>query len=482
MTASTRSRSGELRGAQRPRFDVAPASRTSASGDEAVELAAQCGLVLDDWQQHVLRQSLGERPDGSWASFEVGLVVARQNGKGGVLLARELAGVLLFGEKLIIHSAHEAETARNHMLEWLALIERSPLLRQKVKSTPMGRGSESIEFRNGARIRFRTRTRGGGRGLSGDLVVIDEAFELPAAAQSALLPTLSARPNPQIWYASSAVDQMVHPNGMVLASLRKRALSDAPGRLTWCEWSALDADDPSDPAVWAEANPALGIRISLEYLEAEFRALLPRAHQVERLSVGDWPDPDGTDLHEGPLDLDAWTKLGANASPATAGPVVFAADVNPDRTAVTIAAAGWRSDGRLLVEIVDQVKSPQAAAARVAELVAAHETAAVVVDGYGGLDDLMERAGVTARVTGAADVANACGRFVDLINDGTVVHLADPLLNEAVRHAKTRKLAGGFAWARQGGGDVSPLVAVTLAVFGADAPVALAPEPFVFVS
>jgi predicted amidohydrolase YtcJ len=61
---------------------------------EAVELAASAGLVLDDWQQHVLVSALGERPDalGTWAAFEVGLVVPRQCGKGGVLEARELAG------------------------------------------------------------------------------------------------------------------------------------------------------------------------------------------------------------------------------------------------------------------------------------------------------------------------------------------------------------------------------------------------------
>jgi hypothetical protein len=52
-----------------------------------------------------------ERADGKWAAFEVGLNVARQNGKGSILEARELAGLFLLGERLIIHSAHEFATS-----------------------------------------------------------------------------------------------------------------------------------------------------------------------------------------------------------------------------------------------------------------------------------------------------------------------------------------------------------------------------------
>jgi hypothetical protein len=41
----------------------------------------------------VLERALGVREDGKWAAFEVGLDVSRQNGKGGILEARELAGL-----------------------------------------------------------------------------------------------------------------------------------------------------------------------------------------------------------------------------------------------------------------------------------------------------------------------------------------------------------------------------------------------------
>ena len=90
----------------RPRIGTWPKARSSA-GTEAVELAASAGLILDDWQRFALECALGEDRDGRWAAFEVGLVVPRQNGKGSILEARELAGLFLFGEQLILHSAHE---------------------------------------------------------------------------------------------------------------------------------------------------------------------------------------------------------------------------------------------------------------------------------------------------------------------------------------------------------------------------------------
>ncbi len=42
---------------------------------------------------------------------DVGLIISRQNGKGTVLEVRELGGLFVLGEELIIHTAHEFKTA-----------------------------------------------------------------------------------------------------------------------------------------------------------------------------------------------------------------------------------------------------------------------------------------------------------------------------------------------------------------------------------
>jgi hypothetical protein len=158
----TTSPSVALTGAQRPRVSSYPQAVSSA-GVEAVELAASAGLILDDWQQHVLNVGLGERADGKWAAFEVGLIVGRQNGKGSILEARELAGLFLFGEQLILHSAHEFKTAQEAFRRVLGLVQNTPDLEKLVSRVRTSHGEEGIELRNGARLRFVARSTGSGR-------------------------------------------------------------------------------------------------------------------------------------------------------------------------------------------------------------------------------------------------------------------------------------------------------------------------------
>ena len=66
-------------------------------------------------------------------------------------------------------------------------------------------------------------------GSPADLVLLDEAMFLPNTAIAALLPTLSARPNPQVWYTGSAVDQMTNEHGSAFARVRRRGIDGADG-------------------------------------------------------------------------------------------------------------------------------------------------------------------------------------------------------------------------------------------------------------
>jgi hypothetical protein len=217
---------GRVVGSQRPSHWWAP-PRVASWGPEAVELAALAGLVADPWQEFVAEGAMGVRGDGRWSAFEVGLLVPRQNGKGGAIEIRELAGLFLLPERLIIHSAHEFSTSLEAFRRMLTLIESAPDLDRKVMRVSRSHGEEGIELRDGSRIQYRTRTAAGGRGLTGDLVVLDEAMKLAAAVIAALMPTLRAVPNPQVWYAGSAVDQATMDHGLVFAGVRRRGLASA---------------------------------------------------------------------------------------------------------------------------------------------------------------------------------------------------------------------------------------------------------------
>jgi hypothetical protein len=460
-------------GAEEPRVCSVPPSSSSA-GREAIELAASAGLVLDPWEALVLERALGEREDGSWAAFEVGIVVPRQNGKGAILEARELAGLFLLGERLVIHSAHEFPTSLEAFRRLLMLVEGCPDLERRVRRVSRSHGEEGIELLGGQRIRFRTRTKGGGRGFSCDCLMLDEAMFLPEFSHGALLPTLSARPNPQVWYAASAVDQLVHEDGVVLARVRERGLSGEDPRLAYFEWS-VDVESPDeldeaalrDEDVWAAANPSLGIRISVEHIESELRSMDARTFAVERLGAGDWPPTSPAD--GGVIDVDRWDALADPASKPL-NPVCFAFDVTPTRSWASVTVAGSRPDGLVHVEVVDRRRGTAWVAARVAELVERHRPVAVVCDKAGPAASLLralEELGVTVEAVSAKDHADACGQFYDLVEEAGLRHLGTAELTSAIKGAVGRPLGDKWAWSRRSSAtDISPLVSVTLAAWG----------------
>lgn len=439
-----------------PRLLVRPPAASNAAA-EAVELARSAGLVLDPWQELVLEAGLGERPDGKWSALEVGVIVPRQNGKGSILEARELAGLFLFGETLILHSAHEFKTAQEAFRRVLFLVENTPDLDRQVLRVRTSHGEEGIELRNGARLRFVARSGGSARGFSGDLVILDESYRLPAAAIAALFPTLSARPNPQVWYTTSSPPNVDEASEHIRRT-RARAESDDPGRLAWAEWSCPPEVDPDDPAAWAAANPALGLRIEEEFVATERSTYPEETFLVERLGV--WL----TSSTASKIPAIKWAAR-EDRSAAAGGDVAFALDMPPDRSTVSVAVAD-----REVVELVDQV-SPETAVARAQELADRWAPLGFVIDAAGPAASLvpdLEAAGLRVHVTTARELTSACGRVYDAVLAGELRHRGQPLLNVAVDAAGTRKLGDAWAWSRSSSTvDISPLVAVTLALHGA---------------
>ena len=206
---------------------------SGTAGAEAVELAEAAGLHLDPWQQHVLEVALNEAADGRWAAFEVCLLVARQNGKGSILEALELAALFTLRLPLTLATAHEFKTAKDAFRRVSGIIKANDFLFSRVAAMPRNPSEFGIDLLTGERLRFIARSSGSGRGYTADLVIIDEAFRLDGGAMAALLPTLSAAPNPMIWYASSApmsTSEQLH-------AVRRRALTAVsggdPGRLAF---------------------------------------------------------------------------------------------------------------------------------------------------------------------------------------------------------------------------------------------------------
>ena len=448
-----------LVGVQRPRLSSYPRF-TSSAGQECVELAASAGVILDDWQAHTLHVTLAERADGKWACVECGLIVPRQNGKGEILLARELAGLFLFDERLIIHTAHEYKTAQEAFIRIKAVVDNTDDLRRKVKAIRDANGEQGIELLNGNRLRFLARSKGSGRGFTADCVVLDEAYALQPAHLGAIRYAMSAVPNMQLWLTSSAG----LADSDVLQSVRARALEaiaagKASGRFGFLEWSALgDAADDDDDAI-AQANPALGIRIELETVLDELRAAttpeLLTEYRRERLGITE--DVSAA----APISEAAWSAR-ADRNVNLVDPVAFALDMTPDRRRVSIVAA----DGQA-IDLVDNRPGSAWVVDRVVELNERWRPCAWAVDKGSPASSFipdLEAAGITVERFAAADVAAAWGAFYDAVVDEKLTHRDDPTLNAAVAGAKERPLGDAKALGRRlAAADISPLVAATLA-------------------
>jgi hypothetical protein len=474
---------GTLLGDQRPRILWVPEVERSVLGAEAVGLAADVGLVLDDWEAFVLAESLNERRNERrqwrWAAFEAGLLVSRQNGKGAILEARELAGLFLLDEMLILHSAHEYKTAAEGFRRILNLVENSDMLRRRVRQVRTSHGEEGIELLSGGRLRFIARSTGSGRGFTGDCVIMDEAQNLPDSAVEALLPTMSARPNPQLWYTFTGADKDLAPCDHI-ARVRKRGMAGGDPGLAYFEWSidphddhcpkgCTDHDDPASVRSWQRANPGLGIRISVEHVAREYATMSVDGFARERLGVGNWPMEAGG---WAVIPEAAWVAL-ADPRSSVQDPVAIAADVSWDRAWGAIAVAGRRADGLFHVEVVEHKPKTDWMVNRLVGLVERWKPLAVMLRPRGPAGFLipeLEAAGVEVALLSTAEGAQACGLVYQSVADTrNVRHLAQPELASALSGAARKPVGDAWTWARKDGGlsvDLTPLYAVTDALWG----------------
>lgn len=467
----------------------------SEAGQECIDLAEDAGLHLDPWQQLALHHSLEEDDAGLWTSLDVVLNVARQNGKGGFLEARQLGGVILFGDKLIIHTAHQFNTAQESFLRLDQIIEGSYSLSRRVKRVRRSHGEEGFEFFNGARIRFLARGGDSGRGFSGDLVIMDEAMKLRAAPIGALMPVLSARHNPQLVYTGSAG---LGDESEQLALLRARALQDGDPdpSLTYLEYSidhhvkecprdqdgrivCEEHDNRGEEPSFARANPALGIRIRTSYVLQEMRAMRPDLFDRERLGVGDYPEV--TDETWQVLPKERW-EAGEDVRSRPMDPVGFAIETTPERSWTAISVAGESADGGVHVEVVAHRPGTDWVVDWVLERDRRWNPCAWVIDEggpAGSLAPLLRKALAYEDDPQQADrselvvspkvrqLTQACGQFYDRVMQGTLRHMGQAPMAAALAGARKREVGDAWLWARRSDGvDVSPLVSGTYAVWG----------------
>lgn len=448
------------------------------------------GKKADATQELVVQVMMAVRPDGLWAALETGREMPRQNGKGDEIEIVEFWGITQRAER-ILHTVHEAVLLTTEAQERMVSLFRHRDLQPRLKQVWTGVGQQKITVSDspdpdggrGGTIWYRTRTKGGARGVDkADRVVVDEAQHVTAEQLRALTATQTVADNPQLnSLGTAALPEESH----WWWEVRKRALGDDPGMFGYVGHTAervyLDEDDRvvqepvenvDDPVMWRAVNPALhaGRGRGMDFFENAFRSLGPAGFAQEHLCVwAPYPGQDG-----GFLPVDIWRKL-AVPPEESAKAQCYGVSVGPDGVSSSIASAGRISADVLYFDNIRTEAGTDWLVDAVVDLWERKKVPFRLNPGSveGAFVRELEDRGVDVVEVVSRDYQQACGEVLDRIKNRTVRHLGQPELNRAVSAAQRREVGkeGGWVWADPlSGVDLSPLKAATLALSGVAAP------------
>jgi len=420
------------------------------------------GITFDEWQEGAGRLILAKRANGKLAVMVggVGMSLPRQVGKT-YLLAGLIFGLCVNRPGLlVIWSAHHARTHGETFLAMQGFADRSKV-KPYIERVYVGSGDEEIRFHNGSRILFGARERGFGRGVPGvDILVMDEAQILSDKALENMLATLNTSQFGLQLYIGTPPKPT--DDSETFTRMRVEALSGDARDSVWIECGADPDASPDDRKQWAKANPSYPHRTPTESILRLRKRLKLEGFMREGLGI--WDEIGQTHVF-GP---GAWEGCGVKGlAPAVAA---IGLAVSIDRAWASIGAAGI-VDGRLAVGVADRREGagwlvPEA------KRIQTERDCPVVIAGTGPAADLipaLEAAGVQLTIAKGGDSADACAGIFDAVRDKRLAHPEHPELNAAVAGAKKRLREDRWVWDRRNSAhDISPLEAVTLALWGAN--------------
>lgn len=494
-------------GVKPPSFSAIPEYEYT-DGPQVAALCEQIGFTPDPEQRLILDALFALRPtrvggETVWesAAFETCVVAPRQQLKTGLMKMALLGWLFITQEKLVTWSAHEFDTTREAFRDIEVMLTNTPMLRKRLAGGPSngihgGRGDEHIELADSRRVKFKARTKTGARGLTGDKIILDEAFALQPEHTGSIFPTLTVVPDPQLLIGSSAG----MARSRILRALRDRGRSPNPSaRLAYFEWcaerrpcrdragkpnKACQHFKPSHPLhepgcalddedLWAQASPLLGRQrangtgLTLEKMRDFREAEDSDEWMRERLG---WWDEAGADELFGEGN---WLACRGEI-PASVEPIAYAVAVAPEQTAGSLCAVGRLGDRWALL--------PAGHDADLRRLQGAVPTGVPVVVDSGGpaanMIDPLRRRGVKVVEAGLGDCADAYADMVRAVSAREVVHAGFPELEDAVAVATTRDVGDRTVLGRRkSNGDITMIEAAVLALWRASRPAKTPPPP-----
>ena len=512
----------------RPLEPRSSATEQRTLGYDVIDFAAHVlGISLYPWQRWLLVHMLELLPDGSLRFRQVVVLVARQNGKSTIAMVLALWFMVVWEWPLVLGTAQDLDTAEEIWGAAVELVEDHPELAELIRRVVKVNGKKALELTNRTRWKVKAATRRGGRGLSGNLILLDELREHQNwDAWGAITHTTMAQSEALILAASNAGDitsvvlrylrRLAHealgdPDGIIAAEESAQAgptefdldavadllaednetfdvddlsldeLEVDEDTLGIFEWSAAPGCDRRDRYGWAQANPALNWNPG--FTERNIASALKEPEWQFRTEVlCQWPD--GT--LSGPFPAGAWEQ-GRNEpvegpdgrqtiadADRIVGQVDVGLDTSFDRSHTYVSFAGQRADGQDQVVVVaarygqdwvrDWLMDPDRRP-RIRRVTG--QTRGAPVSPL--LKRLDEDLAFTIPVVeqAGADLLEVFSTTFDAIRDATVRHNVQPALDLAAGTAVTRTLsADARVYDRQHSPiDAAPLVSFSAALW-----------------
>lgn len=388
-------------------------TEATTRGFSVVDFARDvCKVDLRPWQRWLLIHALETLDDGTFRFRNVVVLVARQNGKSTLSVVLALWSMFARGTPVVLSAAQDLDTAEEIWQAGVDLVEElddderpvRPDLFEIKDHVSLVNGKKALIFLTGERWKVKAANRKAARGLSGDLIILDELREQQNwYSWSAITKTTMARPLAQVWCFSNAGDitsvvlrhlrLMAHkklddPDGIVLAEA-ERIVADEAERLGapdefdleqlhqdpdladlelddlevdtddlfLAEWSAAPDRSKWDREGWCQANPSLGYGDITEKAIASACGTDPewefRTEVLCQWPVGGMEGPFVPGSWDSTLNRTVETSFGPAlaASDWIVGDVVACVAVSSDRSRAYVMVAGRRADGVAQVEL-----------------------------------------------------------------------------------------------------------------------------------
>ena len=454
MTMKTRVRLGS----QEPTFK-AIGTYHHTFGQNAVKLFSGWGVRFYPCQEYEMELFLARDRRNRFACRTICISKPRQNGKSFGVRFYAIWCAAVEGRH-VLFTAHRGKTVRKMFKFMRTFVLRTPDLAEKLLPGADGiykaAGSEGIYFANGGMIEFATRTDGGARGETYDVIIFDEAQELTDEQYDAVVPTTIASESgdPQKIYLGTPPGPKCQ--GTVFRGYHDKAHGDNSDGVWWLEWAVYEVPDMADHMAVLElvyvTNPAMGYRIKEDVMLDVIRAATS-ADGFAREFLGWWVS---TSINvNAVITAKEWGACRI-ANPTKEGDVVYAVRFSADGKTGVLAACHFQSGGVPFVYVVATRSLDHGLGWFVDTLSENWRKAkAIVIDGQSNAQTLYNRlgeAGVRKRalmLAKSSDATSAYSGFLNAVREGRVTHFGQPALDASATGTEKRLLNKSGGWGFQ---------------------------------